>query len=70
MIKLSCKESGLDCDYIVEGRTEYEVLERISEHAINIHHMREEDIYDEEHVPVAFLCQAIGKMTSIHNQQN
>ena len=69
MIKLSCKESGLDCDYIVEGKTEDEVLERISEHAIYIHHMREEDIY-EEHIPVAFLCHAIGKMTSNHNQQN
>ncbi len=68
MIKLSCKESGLDCDYIVEGKTEDEVLERISEHAINIHHMREEDIY-EEHVPVAFLCHIIGKKTSTHNKQ-
>ena len=45
MITLSCKESGLDCDYIVEGKTEDEVLERISEHALNVHNMKEEDIY-------------------------
>ena len=69
MIKLSCKESGLDCDYIVEGKTEYEVLERISEHAVNVHNMREEDIYDHEHTSAAFLCHVIGKKTSTHNKQ-
>jgi hypothetical protein len=26
MIKLSCKESGLECDYIAEGKTVDEVL--------------------------------------------
>ena len=60
MIKLSCKESGLECDYFVEGKTEDEVLERISEHAINVHNMRREDIY-EEHLSAAFLCHVIGK---------
>jgi len=69
MKKLSCKESGLDCDYIVEGKTEDEVLERISEHAVNVHNMRVEDIY-EEHLSAAFLCHVIGKMTSTHNKQN
>ena len=69
MITLSCKESGLDCDYIVEGKTEDEVLERISEHAVNVHNMKAEDIIYEEHISTAFLCQAIGKMTSIHNKQ-
>lgn len=69
MITLSCKESGLECDYIVEGKTEDEALERISEHAVNVHNMKEDDIY-EEHIPAAFLCHAIGKMTSIYNKQN
>lgn len=68
MVKLSCKESGLECDYIAEGRTVEEVLKHISEHAINIHNMAAEDIY-EENISAAFLCHAIGKMTSssIHN---
>jgi predicted small metal-binding protein len=63
MVKLSCKESGLECDYIAEGRTVDEVLKHISEHAVNVHSMRAEDIY-EENTSVIFLCQAIGKMTS------
>jgi len=63
MVKLSCKESGLECDYIAEGRTVDEVLKHISEHAVNVHSMRAEDIY-EENTSAAFLCQAIGKMTS------
>ena len=68
MIKLSCKESGLECDYIAEGKTVDEVLKHISEHAVNIHNMGAEDIY-EEHISAAFLCQAIGKMTSTDNKQ-
>ena len=69
MIKLSCKESGLECDYFVEGKTEDEVLERISEHAVKVHNMKKEDIY-EERISVAFLCHTIGKMASIRNKQN
>ena len=63
MIKLSCKESGLECDHTVEGKTEDEILEHISEHAINVHNMTKEDIY-EDNIPVAFLCHAIGKRAS------
>jgi predicted small metal-binding protein len=67
MIKLSCKESGLECNYIAEGKTEDEVLKHISEHAVNVHNMRAEDTY-EENTSAAFLCQAIDKTTSsIHN---
>jgi predicted small metal-binding protein len=67
MVKLSCKESGLECNYIAEGKTVDEVLEDISEHAVNVHSMRAEDTYG-QNISVVFLCQAIGKMTSsIHN---
>lgn len=67
MIKLSCKESGLECNYIAEGKTLDEVLKDITEHALNVHNMGAEDTY-EENTSTAFLCQAIGKMTSsIHN---
>lgn len=68
MIKLSCKETGLECEYFVEGKTEDEVLERISEHAVKVHKMKEEDIY-QEHISAAFLCHTIGKMASLHNKQ-
>ena len=68
MLKLSCREAGLECDYIAEGKTEDEILKHISEHANNVHNMRAEDIY-EENIPTAFLCQAIGKMTSSHDDK-
>jgi predicted small metal-binding protein len=68
MIKLSCRESGLECDYIAEGKTEDEILKDISEHAIDVHNMRAEDIY-QDNISAAFLCQAIGKMTSTHDNQ-
>jgi predicted small metal-binding protein len=68
MIRLSCKESGLECDYIAEGKTDDEVLRRISEHAVCVHNMRAEDIY-EENMPAAFLCQSIGKMASTDSKQ-
>ena len=68
MIKLSCRESGLECDYIAEGKTEDEILKNISEHAMDVHNMRAEDIY-QDNISAAFLCQAIGKMTSTHDNQ-
>jgi predicted small metal-binding protein len=66
MMKLSCRESGLECDYVAEGKTHDEVLKNISEHAVYFHNMRAEDIY-EENISTAFLCQAIGKTTLADN---
>jgi predicted small metal-binding protein len=54
-MKLSCRESG--CDYVAEGKTQDEILKNISEHAVDFHNMRAEDIY-EENISTAFLCQA------------
>ncbi len=54
-MELSCRESGLECDYVAEGKTQDEVLKNISEHAVNFHNMRVEDIY-EENISGAFLC--------------
>lgn len=63
MIRLSCRESGLECDYMAEGKTEKEVLNLISEHAVKVHNMKAEDVYDGD-IPTAFLCQARGKLKS------
>jgi predicted small metal-binding protein len=63
MIRLSCRESGLECDYMVEGKTEKDALNLISEHAVKVHNMKAEDIYDGD-IPTAFLCQARGKLKS------
>jgi predicted small metal-binding protein len=63
MIRLSCRESGLECDYMAEGKTEKEVLNLISEHAVKVHNMKAEDIYDGD-IPTAFLCNTRGKLKS------
>ena len=67
MMKLSCRESGLECDYVAEGKTQDEVLKNISEHAVHFHNMRAEDIY-EQNISVAFLCQAISKTSPAYNK--
>ena len=51
MVKLSCKESGLECDYIAEGRTVEEVLKHISEHAMNIHNMEQKTYMKKIYLP-------------------
>jgi len=68
MIKLSCRESWLECDFTAEGKTEGEVSKIISEHAINVHKMSAEDIYEND-ISTAFLCQSIGRMTSTYNDK-
>jgi hypothetical protein len=35
IMELSCRESGLECDYVAEGKTQDELLNNISEHALN-----------------------------------
>jgi predicted small metal-binding protein len=48
MKTISCREVGLfDCDHVVEGQTEDEVMKRGAEHAIKVHGMKEEDITPE-----------------------
>jgi predicted small metal-binding protein len=47
MKTISCREAGFDCDYVVKGETEEEVLNNGIEHAKSHHNMKEEDITDE-----------------------
>jgi len=48
---------------MAEGKTEKEVLNLISEHAVKVHNMKAEDIYDGD-IATAFLCHARGKLKS------
>ena len=43
MKTLSCREAGFDCDYVVKGETEEEILNKGKQHAIMNHWMKEED---------------------------
>ena len=37
MKRVFCRESGLDCDYIIEGHTEDELFRNGEKHAFNKH---------------------------------
>jgi len=38
---LSCRDVGVDCDFVAKGDTEEEILEQCAEHARNDHGMTE-----------------------------
>lgn len=47
MKTIACRDAEFDCDHVVEGGTEDEVLERGKEHLIKEHGMKEEHITPE-----------------------
>jgi predicted small metal-binding protein len=44
---LNCREAGFDCDYVVKGETDEEVLRNGGEHAMKVHGMKAEDMTPE-----------------------
>jgi predicted small metal-binding protein len=61
MLTLRCRETGLDCDYVINGETEEEILKNGAEHAMKVHGVKAEDIYLNG-IPANFLCQTISKL--------
>jgi predicted small metal-binding protein len=47
MKTITCREAGFDCNHVVKGETEEEVMKRGAEHAIKDHGMKEDDITPE-----------------------
>jgi predicted small metal-binding protein len=47
MKTISCREAGFDCDHVVKGETEEDVMRNGAEHAMKVHGMKEEDITPE-----------------------
>ena len=47
MKTITCREAGFECDYVVKGETEEEVMKRGAEHAMKDHVMKEADITSE-----------------------
>jgi predicted small metal-binding protein len=47
MKTISCREAGFECDWIVKGQTEEEVINNAAEHAIKEHGVKSEDITPE-----------------------
>jgi predicted small metal-binding protein len=63
LLTLICRETGLDCDYVIEGETEEEMLSKGADHAIKVHGLKPEDIFL-EHTPCNFLCQTLSKLSN------
>ena len=63
MFVLTCRETGLDCDYVIKGETKEEFLKNGAEHAIYQHGMNKDDIYSED-IPIIFLCHSFGKLNT------
>ena len=38
---ISCRDVGVDCDFVAKGETEQEILQQCSEHARTAHNMNE-----------------------------
>ncbi|HET7285700.1 MAG TPA: DUF1059 domain-containing protein [Nitrososphaeraceae archaeon] len=47
MKTISCREAGFECDYVIKGQTEEEVVKNGAEHAIKEHGMKSEDMTPE-----------------------
>ena len=55
MFVLICRETGLDCDFVIRGKTMEEFLKNGANHATQRHGMCNEDIYLND-IPVNLLC--------------
>ena len=48
MKTIACREVGVvNCDHVVEGETEDEIMKRGAEHGKNVHGMKDEDFTPE-----------------------
>ena len=57
---LVCRESGLDCDFVIRGDTKEEFLKNGADHAIEQHGMNAIDIYLID-TPTNLLCHSFNK---------
>ena len=63
LLTLICRETGLDCDFVIEDEIEEEILSKGADHAIKVHGLKAEDIFL-EYTPCNFLCQTLSKLTN------
>jgi predicted small metal-binding protein len=47
MKRLACRNIGLDCDYIIKGETEEEIMRNAVQHAWEIHAIKPEEMTSE-----------------------
>ena len=63
LLRLICRETGLDCDFVIEGETEEEILTKGADHAIKVHDLKVEDIFFEQ-TPCNFLCHTLSELSN------
>ena len=47
-VPISCRDVGRDCDCVVQGETEEELMRNAAEHAVEDHGYKEEEIMTSE----------------------
>jgi predicted small metal-binding protein len=52
MKKLACRDVGLDCDFVMEGVSEEEVLNKAQQHAYEFHAIKPEEMTSELKVKI------------------
>ena len=60
MYVLECRESGLDCEFVIRGKTFEEFIENGANHAIQKHGMHAEDLYSGD-IPTNLLCHSFSE---------
>jgi predicted small metal-binding protein len=63
MFTLTCRDTGLDCDFVIKGETMKEFLKSGANHAVEKHGMREEDFYLDG-IPANLLCHSFIEETN------
>jgi predicted small metal-binding protein len=48
MLTVSCRDVGMDCDYVYKGETEQEIMKNAKQHAVQDHHYKVEEIMTPE----------------------
>lgn len=52
MKRLICRDVGLDCDFVMNGSTEDEVLNKANDHAWKVHAIKPEEMTSEMKVKI------------------
>jgi predicted small metal-binding protein len=52
MKRLTCRDVGLDCDFVMNGFTEKEVLNKANDHAWKVHAIKPEEMTSEMKVKI------------------
>ena len=46
-MEMKCRDVGFDCDYVVKGNTEQEIMQNAAVHAQRDHKMKSDEITDD-----------------------